>query len=276
MSRKIAWFSCGAASAVVAKLCPDAEPVYCDTSSSEHLDNLRFLRDVEVWIKRPVTVIRSSRFASVDEVFEKRRYMAGIAGAPCTVEMKKVPRFEFQRPDDVHLFGFTADERNRAERLQEQNPELLLEWPLIERGLTKTDCLRMISDAGIGIPVMYQLGFKNNNCIGCVKATSPHYWNAVRDNFPEVFARRAEQGRRFGARLARLDGKRVFLDELPHDARQMVFEDLSCGPQCVGAQEDGRSAPVTPAASDGAKSPAPTKPWTDPALAEYDEKRGTP
>ena len=30
-SRIVCWFSCGAASAVATKLCPEAEPVYCET-----------------------------------------------------------------------------------------------------------------------------------------------------------------------------------------------------------------------------------------------------
>ena len=59
--REIVWFSCGAPSAVMAKLCPDAELVYCDTGS-EHPDNARFLKDVERWCDRPVTVLRSPRF----------------------------------------------------------------------------------------------------------------------------------------------------------------------------------------------------------------------
>lgn len=39
----------------------------------------------------------------------------------------------------------------------------------------------------------------------------------IRKHFPEVFARRADQSRRFGSRLARIKGERVFLDEIPAD-----------------------------------------------------------
>jgi len=240
MSRVIAWFSCGIPSAVNARLAVEqygAEVWYCDSSAEEHPDNMRFLRDVEDWIGTTVKFIRSQKYSSPTEVFEDRKYMAGIAGAPCTVELKKVPRFENQRVDDIHAWGYHVGEESRAERFQQNNPELRLAWPLIENGYTRQDCMAEIHNAGIKEPEMYRLGFEHNNCIGCVKATSPKYWNKVRKHFPEVFRQRAEQSRRIGARLVRVDGERVFLDELGADNQEDFFEDLSCGPQCTGAKE---------------------------------------
>lgn len=233
-NRTIVWFSCGAASACAAKLTPEAEIVYCDTLAEEHSDNVRFLVDVERWIARPVTVIRSADYTTVSDVFEKTRYMAGIKGARCTVEMKKVPRFAYQRPDDCHIFGLTADELGRIALFERNNPELALRWVLRDAGMTKADCHAMLAAAGIESPAMYKLGFKNNNCIGCVKATSPDYWNLVRLHFPEMFARRAQQGRTLGVRLARYKGERVFLDELPDVFAGVQQEDIECGPICVG------------------------------------------
>ena len=83
---------------------------------------------------------------------------------------------------------------------------------------------------------MYRLGFENNNCIGCVKATSPAYWNLTRKNFPERYRQRAEQSRRLGVRLVRYKGVRIFLDELPEDATEKITEDLPGGPQCGDAR----------------------------------------
>lgn len=234
--RRIVWFSCGAASAVAAKLAVEkygqlCQVVYCDTMATEHQDNQRFFTDVERWIGRRIVVIKSNRYGTVDEVFEKRRYMSGIAGAICTTEMKKAPREAFQFQDDVHLFGYTYDEQVRADDFEHNNPPLSLEWILIDQFITKAECLRRLRQAGIGLPAMYGLGFEHNNCIGCVKATSPGYWNRTRRLFPDVFARRARQSRAIGARLARLDGERVFLDELPADA-DAPDDAIDCGPVC--------------------------------------------
>lgn len=238
--RCICWFSCGAASAVAAKLTMEKVKdrellvVYCDTMATEHPDNERFFQDVEAWLGLNILKLKSKRYEDVDAVFEGRRYMSGIQGAPCTVEMKKRPRFDFQRPTDLHVFGMTLDEKRRADKFAQDNPELGLYWPLIEEQVTKDTCLQILSEAGIKIPAMYELGYKNNNCLGCVKATSPAYWNKIRQDFPEVFQRRCEQSRRFGVKLTRVKGQRIFLDELEPAVVEYVEEDLSCGPQCTG------------------------------------------
>src|SRR3990167_3825590 len=116
-NRVLAWFSCGAASAVAAQVAIErfgdrVEVVYCDTMKSESPDNPRFMADVGRWLGRRITVIASEKFLTVEEVWAKSRYMSGPDGAPCTVEMKKVPRFKFQTADDTHVFGLTADERS--------------------------------------------------------------------------------------------------------------------------------------------------------------------
>lgn len=237
MSRRLVWFSCGAASAVAAKIATkrhdDVEVVYCDLFTDEHLDNSRFFDDVQDWIGQPIRVVSSDKYQSVNDVFTKRRYMAGIAGAVCTVEMKKVPRFKFQRPDDIHIFGFTADEQDRINRFDEYNPGLATQHILLENEVTKDECLAIVEDAGIDLPAMYLLGYRNNNCLGCVKATSATYWNMIRRDFPDVFDLRAAQSREYGARLTRVKGVRVFLDELPPDYLPAEpLENISCGPDC--------------------------------------------
>lgn len=239
--RVIVWFSCGAASAVAAKLAIEkygnaAQVVYCDTMASEHPDHVRFMADIEKWLGRRVERIKSEKYASIDEVFEKRAYMSGISGAICTVEMKKVPRFAFQRPDDIHVFGLTVEEEERIQRFTANNPELELDWILRDKGMSKPACLYELAKAGIQPSIMYSLGFANSNCLGCVKATSPGYWAKVRQHFPDVFARRCQQSRAIGVKLVRIENERRFLDELPEQILPLFDfpEDLSCGPQCSG------------------------------------------
>ena len=237
---KVVWFSCGAASAVAAKVACETgdvrDVVYCDTLSTEHPDNVRFFEDVQTWIGRPIRKIKSTKFDSIDDVFVRTKYMSGIKGARCTTEMKKIPRVYFQLPTDVHVFGYTSDEKKRADDFEERNPELSVEWILIDQGISKTQCLDRLSAAGIALPAMYTLGFDHNNCIGCVKATSPGYWNRTRKYFPEVFKRRAEQSRALGARLTRVKNVRIFLDELDPSV-QAPDDAIECGPVCQEVKE---------------------------------------
>jgi hypothetical protein len=190
--RTLSWFSCGAASAIATKLTLKAIPVYCETGA-EHPDNIRFMADCETWFDRSVIRLKSDKYADTWDVWEKTRWLAGIKGARCTTELKVVPRLAFQQPDDVHVFGYTADKTDvtRANKLRENYPELRIETPLIERKLTKANCIEMVRRAGIALPPLYGMGFKNNNCLPCVKATSPDYWALVRKCFPEKFTRMA-------------------------------------------------------------------------------------
>lgn len=236
------WFSCGAASAVAAKKTVEKYSGYNvrvlnNPVVEEDEDNRRFLKDVEAWIGVKIEIVTSKKYpsASAVDVWERRQYMSGPTGAPCTLELKKYARQEWERNNSVdwHVLGFTADEKRRHDRfvLTERSNVLPI---LIEENITKADCYNILQAAGVALPRIYSLGYPNANCIGCVKATSSTYWNHVRAAHPDVFDARAEQSRRIGARLVRYKGKRMFLDELPLDAkgRAMKSMDIECGIFC--------------------------------------------
>jgi len=222
MNRRIVWFSRGAASAVAWMLArrvdPDCIAVHCATNA-EHPDSDRFEADWCRVMNDSVTTIQSSEYADTWDVWEKTRWLAGIKGARCTGELKVSPRIAFQRPDDIHVFGYTADRADieRSKRLRENYFEMQIETPLIDAGLTKQAVLAMVQSRGIDLPEMYKLGFQNNNCIPCVKATSPDYWALVRKTHPSEFERMVKLSRDLGVRLARVEGERVFIDEIPVD-----------------------------------------------------------
>jgi len=237
----VVWFSCGAASAVAAKLTVDEYGkgnnvrVVNTPVVNEHEDNRRFLKDIEQWIGQPIELAVNPKYPSSDinEVFEDRKYMSGPKGAPCTVELKKGARYAFEKANkvDYHVLGFTSEERKRFERFSKFERENTFS-PLIEQYITKAQCFERILDAGIELPAIYKLGYPNANCIGCVKASSPTYWNLVRRTFPEVFAERAKVSREIGCRLVRVKGKRIFLDELDPDAKGNKIKSWECGIFC--------------------------------------------
>lgn len=231
--RTIAWFSCGAASAVSAYLVPESQLVYCDTGG-EHQDNARFLSDVEKWLGRKVTILKNQKYSDHMDVVQKTRYVNGPEGARCTAELKKKLRFQFQEPDDIQIFGYTVEERDRAKRFCEAFPEVDARFPLIEQNITKENCLGLIQKVGIAIPAMYLLGFNNNNCIGCVKG-GMGYWNHVRKHFPESFARMAIIEREVGNSCI----KGTFLDELnPERGHPLKDPIISCDFVCQSVLKD--------------------------------------
>jgi hypothetical protein len=250
MSRVVCHFSCGVASAVATKLAfsndvGDAEvvAVYAETGAEDQ-DNLRFLKDCERWFDREVIRLKNPKYRDTWDVWEKRKYISGVDGAPCTGELKISPRLQFQRPDDIHVFGYTADHNDirRAEAFRENWPHLHIETPLIDRGITKSACLAMVLSAGINPPRTYAMGFPNANCIPCCKAQSPGYWALVRREYPAEFERMVSLSRNLGVKLARLKGVRIFIDEIPPNFPVVEAIAPECDFLCQMAEHDLMSA----------------------------------
>lgn len=222
IQRVVSWFSCGVTSACATKLAlnkyRDQYPVviaYCDTGS-EHEDNLRFIQDCEDWFDHPVTILKSEKYEDTYDVYNQTNYIAGPMGARCSLELKKRVRQQFEDLEhDLQIFGFDYKEKRRANRFEENNPEVTVEFPLIDNKITKPACILTLQKLGIDLPIAYKLGFKNNNCLktGCVKGGAG-YWNFYRTYNPEGFDRMAKLSRRLGARLVMRKGKHIFLDEL--------------------------------------------------------------
>jgi len=239
----VVWFSCGAASAVAAYKTIELYGansivrVVNNPIKEEHFDNRRFLREVEEWIGQKIEFAINSKYprASCQEVWDDRKYMSGINGAPCTVELKKNARYEFESKNhiDWHVLGFTSEEVNRYNKFIRSERDNVIPV-LIEENMTKQDCVNFLLIHGIEIPIMYRLGYPNNNCVGCVKATSPTYWNHVRKVHKYEFDLRAKQSREIGCKLVRVNGKMTYLDELKETdlgrpLKELTFE---CGIFC--------------------------------------------
>lgn len=243
------WFSCGAASAVAAKKTIDLYGqdnrirVVNNPIKEEHEDNQRFLKDVESWLGVDIEYAINPKFPdqSCETVWRERKYMSGNFGAPCTTHLKKNARqvWEMKNHTDYIVLGFTADEEKRAERFRENQKQKLLPV-LINENITKQGCFDILLQAGIKLPEIYSFGYPNANCIGCVKATSPTYWNLVRKTFPEVFEDRVKLSEELGAKLVRHKGKRILLKDLPVDAkgRDLKEYNFECGIFCIKEEDE--------------------------------------
>ena len=105
---------------------------------------------------------------------------------------------------------------------------------LVDEGYRKADCFNVLLKAGIKLPKIYMCGYPNANRVGCVKATSPTYWNHVREQDPDVFEHWAKQSRNIGAHLVRYKGERIFIDELRANTGGAPLKnlDFECGIFC--------------------------------------------
>ena len=192
-------------------------------------DTLRFIKDCEKALGMKIDIIQSKEFKAVEEVCRKYKYINGPYGAKCTTVLKKQVREKWERENlqekPTYIWGYDLSEKNRADRITKNVIEANHKFPLIENGLTKEDCHALLKQLGIKRPRMYELGYHNNNCVGCLKG-GKGYWNKIRQDFPEVFKKRAELEREVGASC--ING--IFLDELDPDAgrnQTEILEDCS-------------------------------------------------
>lgn len=251
MTRCVSWFSCGIPSAIATKLAiasvGDVTIYNCEIEE-EHSDNKRFLRDCEEWFGQEIIQLGNDEYGrSARRVFRNTRFLVGPKGARCTAELKKALRWEYGRADDRVVLGYTKEEQQRVDKLLRSEP-LLNIWPiLIERDMSRADCMAAFARTGIEAPAMYRLGYKNNNCIGCVKGQAG-YWNKIRRDFPARFAEMARIERELGRTICKRewrdeDGKRqlerIYLDELPPDLGTYEAEpEAQCGIFCLLAEAD--------------------------------------
>jgi hypothetical protein len=231
-TKKVAWFSCGVSSAVAIKLAiDDIDEIVYTHIDDQHPDSMRFLHDCEEWFGREITVMQSP-YKNVEAACMSLSFIRQARGAnQCTKVLKKRVRKEWEASQGVPLvyyWGLDFDETGRADRLFDSMPEFGHVFPLIERKITKKISHEILRASGIKRPAMYDLGYHNNNCIGCVKG-GMGYWNKIRVDFPEVFEARAKLERLLGSHC--LSG--CYLDELDPEAGRHAGPIVgSCGIMC--------------------------------------------
>lgn len=245
----LAWWSAGITSAVACKIALelyDNVRIFYIKINSAHEDNERFKKDCEKWYGQKIEDIQSSKFKDQFEVIKATGAVNTPEGAPCTGVLKKDVRFQLEKKYSLALFNteyitsqvwgyeFEKKQINRAIRHGMEYREHQQLFPLIEKGLDKDECAGILNSNGIALPVMYLLGFGNNNCIGCVKG-GKGYWNLIRIHFPNIFSLMAKTEREVG--YSCING--CFLDELdPNEGLKGKPVMPNCGIICDVALGD--------------------------------------
>lgn len=230
----VSYFSAGVSSAVATKLAIDQiDRIMYTHIEDHHPDTLRFMLACEKWFGKPVELWQSP-YKNVDTACRYNRFIRSPkTGAVCTKHLKRLVRQKFEYENEGNLrivWGLDCDEQDRADKIMANMPNHEHLFPLIEQGVTKEGAHQILNASGIKRPAMYDLGYNNNNCVGCIKG-GMGYWNHIRVDFPEVFTARAKMEREIGFPI--LGNKYGWLDELdPERGRHTppIVED--CGIMC--------------------------------------------
>lgn len=227
---KVGWISAGVSSFVSCYLERDTidKLIYIDIDD-QHSDSMRFIKDCEKVLNKKIEILKSP-YRNVENAIRAGGYVRFPATgfAPCTAYLKKRVRKKWEDEhkdyDITYVWGMDFNEQHRAERLEETMPQFNHCFPLIEKELTKANAHEICIELGIKRPLMYDLGYNNNNCIGCVKG-GMGYWNKIRVDFPDVFASRAKLERKLNSSIL----KECYLDELDPKRGRMSAEIM---PEC--------------------------------------------
>jgi 3'-phosphoadenosine 5'-phosphosulfate sulfotransferase (PAPS reductase)/FAD synthetase len=198
----IAWWSGGVTSAVTCQLCIDiygldnVRIIFIDTHNEDD-DTYRFLSDCEKQYGKKIEIITEigNEYTSIQDVWKKHKSLNVANGAICSYKLKRRVREKWEKLNtwDAQAFGFELDEVKRAKSMKLNHQQTKPIFPLLMYGLTKKDCIKMIETWNIEVPMMYKLGFHNNNCFktGCVQG-GIGYWQKMKRDFPEKFDKMAE------------------------------------------------------------------------------------
>lgn len=225
---RVAWISAGVSSFVAAYLGKPDKCIYIDIDD-QHPDSIRFIKDCEKVLGMKIEILKSE-YKNVENVCRTFNFVNGVWGAKCTEVLKKRVRktWESEQTEPItYIWGMDCTEKARAAKLCESMPKYKHEFPLIEANLTKEETHGLLERLGVKRPILYDMGYRNNNCIGCVKG-GMGYWNKIRKDFPDVFESRAKMERDLGHSCI----KGVFLDELEPNRGRNNEVMPECGIAC--------------------------------------------
>lgn len=213
---RIGWLGCNYTS-VIAMLFSDPDRIlhispYGESTSKEK----SFIRRVEVLVRQHIHILHNDLYSGPRDVMRKSGRIYGPGGAVCELQLKKRVRQEWEISNWDHhtyIWGLDACQRERASIIRESMPEFDHEFPLIEHNLSRHDCEKMCTEAGIleqADPILRSVSV--NRCLGCVKGNKA-YWSLMRRYYPDTFTEMASLERELGRSC--IPG--CYLDELDTD-----------------------------------------------------------
>lgn len=165
-------------------------------------------------------------YDSLEEYCRSLRVIPLLAARWCSIEFKRIPMENFRRMLglDGTLIGMTVDEPHRLRR-----DDPTVRYPLVEMGITREECRRIILRAGLELP-------RKSGCFFCPGASLGDLRRLYYDH-PDLYERACaleELASQHAGRLVTLDPKGVSLREKAARRWEGLAEmDLSRWTPCI-------------------------------------------
>jgi len=164
---------------------PDMEYFFCDTGA-ELPETYEYLNRLEVVLGKPIERLNSDK--GFEHWFEVYR---GTLPSPqmrwCTRQMKIKPLEDWLGDDEtVSYVAIRADEKNRKGYVSTK-PNISAVFPFVEDDVDHDGVLRILEDAGIGLPEYYSWRTRSG-CYFCFYQRKAE-WVGLADRHPDLFDR---------------------------------------------------------------------------------------
>ena len=164
---------------------PDMEYFFCDTGA-ELPETYEYLTRLEVILGKPIARLNAQR--GFDHWFEVFR---GTLPSPqmrwCTKIMKIKPIEEWIGNDPaISYVAIRADESNRKGYISTK-PNIETRFPFVEDGVDYQHVLRILDDAGVGLPTYYEWRTRSG-CYFCFYQRKAE-WIGLSERHPDLFER---------------------------------------------------------------------------------------
>ena len=164
---------------------PEMEYFFCDTGA-ELPETYEYLTRLQVILGKPITHLNATR--GFDHWFEVFR---GTLPSPqmrwCTKNMKIKPIEEWiGEAPAISYVAIRADESNRKGYISTKS-NIQSRFPFIEDGVDREGVMRILEDAGIGLPKYYEWRTRSG-CYFCFYQRKAE-WIGLAERHPELFER---------------------------------------------------------------------------------------
>ncbi|MGW5231622.1 phosphoadenosine phosphosulfate reductase domain-containing protein [Streptomyces nodosus] len=163
---------------------PEMEYFFCDTGA-ELPETYEYLNRLEAALGKPIVRLNADRdFDHWMEVYQ------GTLPSPqmrwCTKNLKIKPLEEWVGDDEVISYVAIRADENRLGYVSTK-PNIEAVFPFREDGIDKDGVMRILNEAGIGLPGYYEWRTRSG-CYFCFFQRK-HEWVGLKDRHPELFDR---------------------------------------------------------------------------------------
>jgi len=196
------------------------EIVFADTEAEnpetyEYMDYFesRYLVPKGYRLERITTKDMGIRDVNLLQFFQRYSFIPHRTVRICTVEFKIKPIMKYYEKPCVQLIGIDAGEAHRAK--PSRNKEVTSEFPLLDAGITRKQCLEIIASEGLCLP-------RKSGCYFCPFARIAHY-RELHKKHPELFEQIIELEQKHDERH-NVDGKSNYILHQPMSRLAKRFE----------------------------------------------------